>query len=61
MVFWSRDTLGGSAESLERVLRPISEATGLPNEAYTSEAFAAYERDQALAKSSEECLPARTG
>ncbi len=50
MVVWSRDTLGGPAESLEQVLRPISEATGLPNEAYTSEAFAAHERDQVLAR-----------
>ena len=37
-------------ESLARVQRPIAEASGLPNEAYTSEAFAACERDGVLAR-----------
>ena len=35
--------------ALRRVDRPIQEASGLPNQAYTSEDFARYERDQLLA------------
>ena len=36
--------------TLEPVQRPIAEATGLPNEAYTSPAFATLERDRVLAQ-----------
>jgi choline monooxygenase len=36
--------------ALERVLRPIEEARGLPNEAYVSAAFRDWERDRVLAK-----------
>ena len=35
--------------ALERVLRPIAAATGLPNEAYTSNDYARLERDHLLA------------
>jgi choline monooxygenase len=38
------------APALQRVDRPIEEASGLPNQAYTSEDFARYERDHLLAK-----------
>ncbi len=37
-------------DALSRVDRPIVEASGLPNEAYTSEDFARFERDHLLAK-----------
>lgn len=37
-------------ETLEPVLRPIAEARGLPNVAYTSEDFARFERDAVLAR-----------
>lgn len=36
--------------ALERTLRPIAEARGLPNEAYVSPAFRDWERDRVLAK-----------
>ncbi|GAB4372881.1 MAG: aromatic ring-hydroxylating dioxygenase subunit alpha [Kiloniellaceae bacterium] len=36
--------------ALQAVLRPIAEASGLPNETYTSAAFAAAERDAVLAR-----------
>ncbi|MEM7223373.1 MAG: aromatic ring-hydroxylating dioxygenase subunit alpha [Pseudomonadota bacterium] len=39
-----------SQASIERVRAPIAEAAGLPNQAYTSEAFAQTERDQVLAR-----------
>jgi choline monooxygenase len=39
-----------SVASLQRVLRPIAEATGLPNEAYTSADFLRYERDAVIAR-----------
>jgi choline monooxygenase len=34
----------------QRVLRPIEQAMGLPNEAYVSEAYARFERDEILAR-----------
>ena len=34
----------------QRVLRPIEQATGLPNEAYISEVYARFERDEILAR-----------
>ncbi|MEQ9643365.1 MAG: SRPBCC family protein [Alphaproteobacteria bacterium] len=37
-------------EAADRVLRPIAEASGLPNEAYTGDAYAIYERDAVLAR-----------
>ncbi|MBL8710477.1 MAG: aromatic ring-hydroxylating dioxygenase subunit alpha [Rhodospirillaceae bacterium] len=36
--------------AMERVLLPIDEARGLPNEAYTSDAFQAWERDRVIAR-----------
>ena len=37
--------------SVDAVLQPIEKASGLPNQAYTSNEFLAYERDQVLGKS----------
>ncbi|NNG04063.1 MAG: Rieske 2Fe-2S domain-containing protein [Inquilinus sp.] len=37
-------------EGLDRVLRPIAEASGLPNEAYVSAEYAVLERDRVLAR-----------
>ena len=37
--------------SVDSVLRPIASASGLPNEAYTSDEFQAFERDNVLGKS----------
>ena len=39
-----------SDERLRKVLRPIAEATGLPNVAYTSDAYFRYERDAVLGR-----------
>jgi choline monooxygenase len=39
-----------SVERLRQVLRPIGEATGLPNVAYTSEAYFSYERDAVVGR-----------
>jgi len=39
-----------SLERLQRVLRPIDRATGLPNAAYTSGDFFHYERDEVLGR-----------
>jgi len=39
-----------SLERLSQVLRPIAEAAGLPNIAYTGEAYFRYERDAVLAR-----------
>ena len=36
---------------VDAILQPIEKATGLPNQAYTSNAFLAYERDHVLGKS----------
>ena len=36
--------------SLANVLRPIEQASGLPNEVYVSEDFAAWEREAVLAR-----------
>ena len=47
---WSQGALDETLEKLARVGRPIAEATGLPNEAYRSAGFAAFERDQVLAR-----------
>ncbi len=33
-------------ELVDNVLNPISEATGMPNQAYTSEEYFTFERDQ---------------
>ena len=38
------------AVTLDSILQPIEKATGLPNQAYTSEVFFAHERDQVLGK-----------
>lgn len=38
-----------SPETLSRVLHPIAEARGLPNEAYTAEDFSRFERDHLFA------------
>jgi len=40
-----------SDAALDAVLQPIQKATGLPNEAYTSDAFLDYERDTVLGPS----------
>ena len=37
-------------EAMSRVEQPIGEASGLPNEAYVSEAFGRFERDAVLAR-----------
>ena len=37
--------------SVDAVLQPIEKASGLPNQAYTSNDFLAYERDHVLGKS----------
>ena len=50
MSAWSMEQLDQTLESLARVGRPIAEASGLPNEAYTSEAFARFERDSVLGR-----------
>ena len=43
--------LGGVDHTvLDAILQPIESATGLPNQAYVSEAYAAFERDSLLAK-----------
>ena len=39
-----------SLERLAQVQRPIAEATGLPNVAYTSQAYFRHERDAVLAR-----------
>ena len=36
---------------LDAILQPIETASGLPNQAYTSDEFMAYERDHVLGKS----------
>ena len=38
------------AVTLDSILQPIEKATGLPNQAYTSEVFFAHERDHVLGK-----------
>ena len=50
MTRWSPQDLGETLEHLARIERPIAEATGLPNEAYTSAAFAELERDLVLGR-----------
>ncbi|HVC00920.1 MAG TPA: aromatic ring-hydroxylating dioxygenase subunit alpha [Steroidobacteraceae bacterium] len=45
----SDDSAPIGAERLRRIMRPIGEATGLPNVAYTSEAYHRHERDTLLA------------
>lgn len=37
--------------NLDRILQPIEKASGLPNQAYTSDAFFNHERDQVLGRS----------
>lgn len=44
-------TIEVTSLGLDKVLQPIETATGLPNEAYTSDEFLAFERDQVFAKS----------
>ena len=39
-----------SDAALDSILRPIEQATGLPNQAYTSEKYFEHERDQVLGK-----------
>ena len=50
MSTWLPREIEAKRGALQNVLRPIAEASGLPNEAYTSPAFAAVERDEVLAK-----------
>jgi len=47
----TRPTLNQINLSLESVLKPIDQATGLPNQAYTSAGFIEYERDHVLGSS----------
>ncbi len=37
--------------AFDEILQPIEKATGLPNQAYTSNEFLAHERDHVLGKS----------
>jgi len=39
-----------SRERLEQILRPIAQATGLPNSAYTGEDYFRYERDEVIGR-----------
>ncbi len=50
MSSWLPREIEAKRSDLQKVLLPIQDASGLPNEAYTSESFAAAERDQVLAK-----------
>ena len=50
MTTWLPREIEAKRGELQNVLRPIAEAGGLPNETYTSQAFAAVERDEVLAK-----------
>lgn len=50
MSTWLPREIEAKRQTLHRVLKPIAEACGLPNEAYSSEAFAAVERDEVLAR-----------
>ncbi len=50
MSTWHPKEIEAQRPALQRVLQPIGEARGLPNAAYTSEAFAAVERDGVLAR-----------
>jgi len=47
---WLPREIEAQRPALQQVLRPIEAAGGLPNEAYTSAAFAGVERDAVLAK-----------
>src|SRR3546814_2654348 len=47
---WLPREIEAKRGALQQVLRPIAEAGGLPNETYTSERFAAVERDEVLAR-----------
>ena len=48
MESWTPSDLAATLERMARVEAPIAEAGGLPNEAYTAEAYAAFERDRVL-------------
>lgn len=50
MSTWLPREIEAQRDALQRVLRPIEEASGLPNEAYTADSFAALERDLVLAR-----------
>ena len=50
MSTWLPREIEAKRQALQNVLRPIAEAGGLPNETYTSDRFAAVERDEVLAK-----------
>jgi choline monooxygenase len=50
MSTWLPKEIEARRLALQEVLKPIDEASGLPNDAYTSKGFAAIERDQVLAK-----------
>jgi len=50
MSTWLPREIEAKREALQRALKPIGDASGLPNEAYTSETFTAVERDQVLAR-----------
>ena len=50
MSTWLPREIEAQREALQQVLNPIEQASGLPNEAYTSERFAALERDRVLGR-----------
>ena len=50
MSTWLPKEIEAEREALQSVLQPIEKASGLPNEAYTGEAFAKAERDRVLAR-----------
>ena len=50
MSTWLPREIEAQRDALQRVLKPIEEAAGLPNAAYTSDSFAALERDEVLAR-----------
>ncbi len=50
MSTWLPREIEAQRQALQNVQRPIAEAGGLPNETYTSETFAAVERDEVLAR-----------
>ena len=50
MSTWLPREVEAQRDALQRVLKPIEKASGLPNEAYTAESFATLERDLVLAR-----------
>ena len=49
MSAWRPKDIEAQRSALQQVLQPIEQASGLPNDAYTSASFAAAERDHVLA------------